>query len=272
MKIGAHISIAGGYTAAMQNISEKGGNCLQIFSSSPRIWKRPHVTDSQILEFKAVKEQLNIDPIYFHASYLINLANPNAGGDLSVQSLIHELNLAARMDIRGSIIHLGSFANGTYSTLIENCIKVLGQISESTLFIIENAGSRKIGVTLDEVGSIVHDLADSRVKVCLDTCHLHAAGYDLSTSASFDTFLSEFDKKIGLERLELFHVNDSKDEFSSHRDRHENIGEGEITPSVFENILQSPHTRDLPFIIETPGFDKKGPDKKNIDMLKTFIS
>ena len=270
-KIGAHVSISGGYTAGLQSIKDKGGNCLQIFSSSPRDWKPPVISEDQIAEFKKRKEQLRIDPIYFHASYLINLANPDRGGDASVHSLVHELNLASMLEVSGSIIHLGSFTNGNYATLIENCTKVLSQTPEDTVFIIENAGTHKIGTTLEEIGSVVHDLSSSRVTVCLDTCHLHAAGYDLSTNEKFETFLSVFDKKIGLDRIELFHVNDSKDEFLSNRDRHENIGEGKISQEVFRILTNHPQTKNFPFIIETPGFDKKGPDKKNIDILKGFI-
>lgn len=270
-KIGAHCSISGGYTAALQSISDKGGNCLQIFSSSPRDWKNPVIPEEQISEFIVAKEELAIDPIYFHASYLINLANPAWGGDASVKSLVHELRLASALGVRGSIIHLGSFSNGDYNTLITNSEAVLSQIPEDVVFIIENAGTRKIGTSLDEIAQIVTDLNDPRVKVCLDTCHLHAAGYDLSSLKQFESFFAEFDKKIGLERLEVIHVNDSKDPLGSNRDRHENLGEGEISPEVFKALLNHPLTKDMPFILEVPGFDKKGPDKKNIDIFKGFL-
>lgn len=270
-KIGAHVSIAGGYVAAVQSISDKGGNCLQIFSSSPRDWKNPVITEEQISDFITAKKKLAIDPVYFHASYLINLANPAWGGEASVKSLVHELGLASTLGVRGSIIHLGSFSNGDYNTLITNAEKVLSQIPDDILFIIENAGTRKIGTSLDEIAQIVHDINDPRVKVCLDTCHLHAAGYDLSSGKLFESFFTEFDKKIGLEKLEVIHVNDSKDAFGSNRDRHENIGDGEISPEVFKTLLNHSLTKNIPFILEVPGFDKKGPDKKNIDIFKGFL-
>ncbi len=271
MRIGAHTSIIGGYTSALQSIHDKGGNCMQIFSSSPRIWKRAIVTDTQIKEFKETKKKLDIDPVYFHASYLINLANPDRGGYASVSALTEELTLAHRMDIRGSIIHLGSLANGTYKQLITNIEKILDSTPDDVQFIAENAGTRKIGTNLDELGNILRDVSSKRIKICLDTCHLHAAGYDLSTEKSFELFFAEFDKKIGLEKLEVIHVNDSRDSFGTNRDRHENLGEGEISPEVFKLLINHHLTKDIPFILEVPGFDKKGPDKKNIDIFKSFL-
>jgi apurinic endonuclease APN1 len=271
MRIGAHQSISGGFTTPLESISAKGGNALQIFASSPRFWTQPDVSDEVALEFVQKKEELDIDPIYFHACYLINLANTEKGGYASVSTLTKELKLASRMHIRGSIIHLGSFTNGTYEKLIPNIQKVIQDTPEDTVFIAENAGTRKIGTTLEELGKIVKDVDSDRLKICLDTCHLHAAGYDLSTKKSFEDFFMQFDKLIGMEKLEVIHVNDSRDPFGSNRDRHENLGEGMIPSMVFDQIVNNPLTKEIPCILETPGFDKKGPDKKNIDILKSFV-
>ena len=132
-------------------------------------------------------------------------------------------------------------------------------------------GMRKIGRSLDEIASIVKDVNDERVRVCLDTCHLHVAGYDLSTKKKLDDFLVEFERIIGLKRLECFHVNDSRDEFGSLRDRHDNIGEGKVAKDVFKLILNHPKLKALPFLLEVPGFDDTGPDKKNVDILKSLV-
>lgn len=271
MKIGGHTSIVGGYAKALERMAAMGGNCMQIFSSSPRDWKQPQISDEDIVLFREKKEALKIDPVYFHAMYLINLANPERIGNQSVKVLVHELNLASMLGIVGSIIHIGSFSNGDYDTLIKNIAKVLAQIPENVYFIIENAGSRKIPNTLEELGQIISDLKDERVKVCLDTCHLWAAGYDLSTTEKFEEFLSKFDNLVGLENLELFHVNDSKGTFGSYLDRHQNIGQGTIPRSTFELLLNHPATQRKPFILEVPGFDDKGPDKQNIDILKGMV-
>lgn len=271
MKIGAHTSIVGGYTAALERVVEKGGNCMQIFASSPRFWTQPNISDEVVQEFKQKKEELRVGPTYFHASYLINLANPEKGGYASVSALTKELTLAHRMGITGSIIHLGSLANGTYEKLIINIQRVLEATPDDVLFIAENAGTRKIGTTIDELGNIIRDVSSDKLRVCLDTCHLHAAGYDLSSKKEFESFFADFDKKIGMEKLEVVHINDSKDPFGSHRDRHENIGEGKISPEVFNLFLNHKLTKNLPFILEVPGFDKKGPDKRNFDILKSFV-
>ena len=130
---------------------------------------------------------------------------------------------------------------------------------------------RKIGRSLDEIAEIIKDVPDPRVKVCLDTCHLHSAGYDLSTKKKLEEFLEMFDTTIGLDRLECIHMNDSRDEFGSLRDRHDNIGEGKVGKDVFALIVNHPKLKNLPFLLEVPGFDDSGPDRKNVDKVKGVI-
>ena len=274
---GGHLSIAGGYENALKKTIEIGGNCLQVFSASPRMWRHADPSSEEIKAFLKTKKELNIDPVYFHANYLINLGDDGKTGFLSVQTLVNELTLAAKMGVKGSVVHLGSFKdksgklafeNEKYGVLLKKIKEVLKKTPKQSLFIIENAGTKKIGKSIDEIEKIIKDVDDERVKVCLDTCHLHAAGYDLSTKKSFDNFINNFDKKIGIKKLEFWHINDSRDLPGSFRDRHENIKEGKINPKTFKFILNSPKTKKSPFIIETPGFDGMGPDKKNLDILK----
>lgn len=283
-RIGAHVSIDEGHSAALDRIAAMGGNCLQIFSISPMAWQRAKLADDAIQTFINRKQELGIDPVYFHATYLVNLADTDRIGQSSVKALISELELASRMKIRGSIVHLGSFKEkekenpmmidlfpDKYKTLVENIGTIIEATPDDTVFILENAGNRKIGRTMDEVFRIVKDIQSNRLKVCLDTCHLHAAGYKLDTRDDFERFLDIFDKGIGLEKIELWHMNDSRDPFGSLRDRHENLGEGFVGITVFQNIATNPATKHIPMIIETPGFDNKGPDKENLDILKGFI-
>jgi len=283
-KLGAHLSIAGGYEKALERIVKIGGNCLQIFSASPRGWNRIIVTEKQIQDFIQLKKKLAVDPIFFHASYLINLADGDRIGSFSKKNLIAELNAAAQLGIKGSIIHLGSFktlnnrrdgacpvSTKKYQTLINNILGILENTPSHTFFIIENAGNKKIGQSLDEISQIIKDLNNERIKVCLDSCHLFSAGYDLRTPEKLDKFIAEFDRKIGLDKLIVWHLNDSRDAFASGHDRHQNIGEGSIGKEEFRLILNHPHLKKLPFIIETPGFDNQGPDKKNLDILKELI-
>ncbi len=278
IKLGAHLSIAGGFQNALFKILEIGGNCLQIFSSSPRSWNFYQPKIERINTFLEYQKKYKISPIYFHASYLINLADSGNIGEKSIQSLINELILAEKMQIKGTIIHLGSFRqenekplNTKYTLLLNNIQTVLDKTPQTTQFIIENAGNKKLCWSLDEIGFIVNELNNPRIRVCLDTCHLWAAGYNLSNEERFKRFWDYFDKKIGIKYLELFQINDSKDPQGSFRDRHENIGEGTIPPRTFHLLLTDKLTNDKPFIIETPGFDKKGPDKANLDQLKSLM-
>jgi deoxyribonuclease IV len=285
IKLGAHLSIAGGYTNPLKKITEIGGNALQIFSSSPRGWNFAQVNDETAQAFVQMKNDLGIDPVYFHASYLVNLADDARTGEMSVKSLINELNLAPRMQVKGSIVHLGSFKNQLQITndelginnhqkheiLIQNIKTILSQTSEETLFIIENAGNRKIGQTIEQIAQIIKDVNTPRVRVCLDTCHLHAAGYDVRTVEKLEEFIHMFDSLIGVDKIELWHINDSKDQFGALRDRHENIGQGQVGIDTFKLLLNHPKIKHCTFIIETPGFDDKGPDKENLDILKDLL-
>lgn len=278
MLLGAHLSISGGYDKALVSIAKIGGNCLQIFSASPRSWGKLNPSTEQISDFLKLKSKLQISPVVFHASYLINLADIDRVGILSVQTLISELHLASKMKIMGSVVHLGSYKDDKTSQkesgLIKNINHILAQTPDDTYLIIENAGTRKIGLMFEEIATIIKSTNTKyrrRLKVCLDTCHLFAAGYNFSTSIKLDKFLQKFDKLIGLERLAVIHLNDAKDDLGSLRDRHENIGQGKIGLEAFRSLLNHPRLKNLPFIIETPGFDKNGPDRKNLEILKNLL-
>ena len=322
--VGGHVSIAGGYKEALPRAASIGGNALQMFSGSPRGWNFAKTTPADAKAFREEAKKLGIVASYFHASYLINLADDGPNGKHSVDALIAELEVAEQLGVRGSIIHLGSFKEGRpkevsakggsafggksekgkvqslfapttpprglgtppqaggdedttyvkherYPLLISNIKAVLKKAPKDVHFIIEDMGMRKIGRSLDEIAQIVRDVDDPRVKVCLDTCHLHVAGYDLSTKKKLDDFLAMFDKNIGIDKLECFHINDSRDEFGSLRDRHDNIGEGKVGKDVFKLILNHPKLKALPFLLEVPGFDDTGPDKRNVELLKGMV-
>ncbi|MCS6956806.1 MAG: deoxyribonuclease IV [Patescibacteria group bacterium] len=283
IKLGAHQSISGGYQEALKRIKNIGGNCLQIFSSSPRGWSFAKIENNEIKNFINFKKDLKIETIYFHASYLINLADEGKIGQMSKISLINELNLAEKMQIKGSIIHLGSYKNfqfsifnfqknNKYQILINNIKEILAKTPKNTFFIIENAGNKKIGQALEEISQIIKDVDNSRVKLCLDTCHLFSNGYKFENESELDNFVDKLKKLNLLEKLECWHLNDSKDDFNSGKDRHENIGQGKIGLKEFKTLLNHQKTKNYPFIIETPGFNNQGPDKKNLDILKSLIS
>jgi len=282
-KFGAHLSISGGYHKALERIKDIGGSCLQIFSGSPRGWSFPKINPKDCQLFIEKKNNFQINPVYFHASYLVNLVDNGRIGIMSKKSLINELEVASQLGIVGSIIHLGSFKdnrptlwdvskNKRYSILITNILEILTNTPKGVYFIIENAGNRKIGQTLEEISMIIKDINDERVRLCLDTCHLYSAGYSFRNNTELNLLLDKLEKLDLLDKLELWHVNDSRDHFNSGHDRHENIGEGTIGLAEFKTLLNHPKMKNYPFIIETPGFNNEGPDKKNLDILKTLIN
>ena len=275
IKIGAHQSIAGGYHEALNRLHNIGGNTLQIFSSSPRGWNFAKVDDKQIKQFLNLKSKFSINPVYFHASYLVNLADEGKIGHLSKLSLIAEMTIALRLQIKGSIVHLGSYkdqkTDAKYKRLIDNIKEIIKKTPKESLFIIENAGNRKIGQTLEEISQIIKDVGSDRIKLCLDTCHLFSNGYKFNNNKELDIFVEKLSDMDLLKRLELWHANDSRDEFDSGHDRHANIGQGKMDIEEFKTLLNHPKTKGYPFIIETPGFNDEGPDKKNLDILKSLI-
>src|SRR3989339_80340 len=188
-KLGAHQSISGGYSEALDRINNIDGNCLQIFSSSPRGWNFAKPTEEEISQFVDLKKKLKIEPIYFHATYLINLADDSRIGHMSKLSLITELNLASKLNVKGSIVHLGSFKDQR-----SNIKEILEKTPKDTLFIIENAGNRKIGQTLEEISQIVKDVNNSRVRICFDTCHLFSNGYRFNNNDELDLFFTKLAK------------------------------------------------------------------------------
>lgn len=275
IRLGAHQSIAGGYSQALKRINDIGGNCLQIFSSSPRGWNFAKENKKETKKFINLKDKLSINPIYFHASYLVNLANNSKIGHLSKISLISEMKIAPLLEIKGSIVHLGSYkeekSKEKYDLLIKNIKEILSKTPKESLFIIENAGNKKIGQSLEEISQIVKDINSPRIKICLDTCHLFSNGYKFENESKLTEFINKLDKLKLIDRLECWHLNDSRDPFNSGKDRHANIGEGKININEFKILLNHRKTKNYPFIIETPGFDDKGPDKKNLDILKSLI-
>lgn len=290
IKLGAHQSISGGYSEALKRITNIGGNCLQIFSSSPRGWNFAKPTEEQIREFRIQNSEFSVQPTYFHATYLINLADDSRIGHMSKTSLINELNLAPKLGVKGSIIHLGSFKDkekkklslenylmndrtqdNNYKVLIANIKEILEKTPKESLFMIENAGNRKIGQTLEEISQIVKDVGSPRIRLCFDTCHLFSSGYKFYTNKELDGFLDKLDGLDLLDKLEVWHINDSRDEFDSGHDRHDNIGQGKMNIDEFKTLLNHPQTKNFPFIVETPGFDGNGPDKKNLDILKSLV-
>ena len=274
MKLGAHVSTAGGIDKAFDRALEIGAEAFQIFATSPRAWRFRDAPESQVEAFRARQEETGISPAFIHASYLINVGGKPDLVVKSVDSLTSHMNAAGRIGSAGVIFHGGSHGGVGFDAVLDQAAVALRQVldgsPDNVPLIIENSAGMgsHIGSSFAEIARMIDAVDDPRVKVCLDTEHTFAAGYNLADPEAIDDVMGEFDREIGLDKLVVVHANDAKVEFGSGVDRHENIGEGYIGIAGFEVIMGHPAFRDVPFILEVPGMDKKGPDKENMDRIK----
>ncbi len=279
LRVGAHVSISGSLDLAIDRAAEIGADCIQIFGSAPQSWQSFIFPLDQVEEFNRKREAAGITPVFLHSVYLINLASPNhfiLGN--SIASLIQYLKFGKLLGAEGVVFHVGSHRGRGFENAAGQVVEALSQILAQTdglgKLIIENSAGAGgiIGGSFKEIGFLVKAVNSPRVAVCLDTAHALESGCDIRTKPGLEKTLDEFDREIGLEKLILIHANDSKTPLGSNRDRHENIGEGEIGLEGFRRIVRHPALRDFPFIIETPGFEGQGPDEKNIKVIRSLAS
>ncbi len=277
MKLGAHVSAAGGISKAVDRIVAIGGNCLQIFVSSPRGWHKTEISDEEVEKFRSGIAQHDLTPVYIHALYLANIATgQDELREKSIDALAHALRTADRIGAAGVIYHTGSKKDGDLAEALDNATSAMREILKrapgQSQLIIEGASGQQgaLGSPFAEVGQMLHGAGSPRVKVCLDTCHMFQAGYDVRTREAIDHTLAEFDREVGLEHLVVMHANDAKKPIGSGLDRHDNIGQGEIGADGFKALLHHPKLHDYAWILEVPGFEELGPDQRNIDILKSL--
>ena len=279
MKIGAHVSTAGGLQTGFERAKAIGAECMQVFESAPQQWGTAKLSDEQVEAFRHAHAESGIDPVFIHGKYLMNLASADDKiFRTSTSTLRSSLNIAGRIGARGVIFHTGSHKglglDAVFEQICTACQKVLDETPEETLLIFENSagGGDTIGSKFHDLGEILRRIDNPRARVCIDTCHAFAAGYDLSTPEGVKATLKELDKEIGAKNVAAIHCNDSKTELGAGRDLHENIGEGKIGLAGFEALLGSKELHHVPLLLEVPGYKLngagKGPDKPNVDRLK----
>lgn len=280
MNIGSHVSIAGGLDKAPANSKAVGGSVFQIFSRSPRGGSAPAITPELLSNFKLELKLNQQKNFYIHAPYYINLASTNNRiyqGSISV--LRDELKRASILGAVGVMTHLGSANDLSRKEALEKTAKGLKEILKdyqgSSLFLLENsAGSGTvIGNKFEELSFLINSLpkpAQKHVGVCLDTCHAFASGYDLRDKKSVAETLKQFDKTIGLKKLVVIHLNDSKTELGKAVDRHEHLGLGEIGLKGFKELVNQPKINKIDLILETP-IDDHGDHSNDLKILKKII-
>ncbi|KAJ6509175.1 xylose isomerase-like protein [Mycena vitilis] len=265
-KVGAHVSAAGGIENAIINAASIGANSFALFVKSQRKWTSPELPEASISGFKARLVEHNYNPRHIlpHGSYLINLGNPDSEKrQKSYDCFLDDLKRCESLGLLLYNFHPGSSVGQATTdeaiSLIAESINEAHQATETVVTVLENmAGAGNIiGGDFKHLGKIIEQVNDkTRVGVCLDTCHMFAAGYDLRTKEGWENIVTEFDQQVGISYLRGMHLNDSKTECNSKKDRHENIGMGHIGIPGFHHILNDPRFQDIPLILETPSFEK----------------
>lgn len=276
--LGAHMSIAGGVDLAIDRAREAGCSAFQIFLKNNNRWRGKPLDEAAIERFRAEMARGDFAPPVAHASYLLNLASPDAGlRKKTRENLADDLNRAGRLGVVGVVLHPGAHMGQGESKAIERIAaeidRILGSIGGDVAIYLENTAGQgtSIGHRFEHLRDILAGVPWSdRMGVCLDTCHLLAAGYDLRTEKAVRTTMREFDRVVGLEWLRVFHFNDSKRPLGSRVDRHTHIGEGCIGDEGFVTLMRMRSLSSIPRILETP--KGKGPegDRRNLERLRAL--
>ncbi|MEK7193451.1 MAG: deoxyribonuclease IV [Patescibacteria group bacterium] len=278
--IGGHVSASGGLSKTIENAEKIGANAIQFFGSSPRQWRVTKHFGDDIAAFRLALKKSPIKQVFLHAPYLINLASPAEDSRARSRNLLTDhFKIAEAIGAQGLIFHIGS-RKGLSKEQAEKIIvrelrETLRGVSGKSFLVIENSagGGESVGSTLEEIASIMKAVDSGRLMMCLDTAHAFESGMIPGyTEETVKELAGKIKKTVGFHRLVALHVNDSKTVFNSHHDRHENIGKGYIGLEGFQALARHKIFKKKPWILEVPGFDGNGPDKKNVDILKSCFT
>jgi deoxyribonuclease-4 len=281
LKLGAHMSIAGGVSYALERAASVKSNSVQVFTKNNRQWQGPPLAHSDVARWNEHKPIHLIDDAVSHASYLINLATPqDALWEKSIAAHQDEIERAHAYAIPHVVLHPGSHTGSGTEAGIARIAAAFNRIHAATpecrdtmtlLELMAGQGAT-IGGSIVELRRIIDQVDDrSRVGICMDTCHAFAAGYDLRTRTGYEAMLEELDRELGLAVLKCWHFNDSKGTLGSHLDRHVHIGEGEIGVEGFRLIINDPRWDGIPMLLETPKEDDLKEDLMNLQRLCALV-
>jgi deoxyribonuclease-4 len=275
MLLGAHVSTAGGLDKAVERGAERGCESIQIFNQSPRMWRPTKYGEDDFAAFRGAMADSPVESVVIHAVYLINCATTDAElRKKSLASLAHALRIGDRIGAAGVVLHPGAQKGEPLGPSIKRAAKVIAAAlkdSESCPLLLEQTAGHKglLGRDFDQTAELIELAgAGERLGLCLDSCHLFVQGYDITDAEHLSGVLGEAEEKVGLERLRCVHVNDAAAPLGSCRDRHANIGKGEMGKRGLSAFLSEPRFEGLPATLETPGPDKKGSDKKEVQAAK----
>ncbi|RLC96865.1 MAG: deoxyribonuclease IV [Chloroflexi bacterium] len=281
MRLGAHESIGGGLHKAFERARSVGCDAMQIFVKSNRSWAVKPLTEEEITRFQARAEETGIHPVVAHSSYLLNLGTPKETlWQKSRDTLIIELQRCEALGVPWLVLHPGSHVGSGEEAGLARAAQGLGEVHAATAgfraqILLETTAGQgtNMGYNFEQLAWLLeHTPQGERLGICLDTCHVFAAGYELRTPAGYDETMMAFEQIIGLERLKALHLNDSKNELGSRKDRHEHIGKGHIGLEGFRLLLNDPRLTDLPGLLETPKSDDLHEDRENLALLRSLQS
>jgi deoxyribonuclease-4 len=269
--IGAHVSPAGGPAKAVERGVEKGCRAIQFFNQNPRAWRPTVYSDDQVAAFDAAMDASTIDAVLIHAVYLLNPASEDAEiREKTLTSLIASLRAGAALGAHAVVLHPGSAKSGDPEPALERAAAVIAEAlaqSEGCPLHLENTAGAggTLGRSFHELARLI-ELAggDERLGLCLDSCHLFASGFDIRTEAGLASVLDECVGLVGQERIGSLHLNDSQAPLGSNRDRHANIGKGELGEDGCAVFLSEPRFQDLPCVLETNGPERRGPTAEEV--------
>jgi deoxyribonuclease IV len=262
MRIGLHVHVAGGYVKAVEHAKSAGASAMQVFSTNPRSYRTTAIDGGALDAFAELRREAGLHPCAIHTPYLVNLASADpkiAQGSLHL--LQNDLAVAARGGMRFVNTHLGSYGTRdraeAFAAICQALAAALADIEPGVFLVLENSAGagNLVGGTLEELGAFVSALAHPQLGVCLDTAHAWASGYAIDTKDGVNRFLDEAERQIGIDRILLFHFNDTEVPLGASRDRHWHIGDGRIGFEGFRALLAHPKLREKTAILETPGSD-----------------
>jgi deoxyribonuclease IV len=273
MLIGAHVSPAGGLPKAIERGLERDCRAIQIFNQSPRMWRPTVYRDEDVQAFREAMAASQIDAVLIHAVYLLNCASEDPDiREKSLVSLTHSLRVGQAIGACAVVLHPGSAKTGDPAKAVSRAGKTireaLADSEECPLHLENTAGTGgTLGRSIDELAALVEAIGgDERLGLCLDSCHLFASGYDIRSYAGMDALTEEISAKVGLERVGSLHLNDSQTPLGANRDRHANVGAGELGASGCAAFLSAPAFQGLPCVLETPGENRSGPTREEIQL------
>jgi deoxyribonuclease-4 len=278
MRFGFHISIAGGFTKVVERAKARDCQTIQLFSRNPRGWKYYPLDKKEVEEFRSSIKSTDLSPVFLHMPYLPNIASLKSKFyNRSIDSIAEDLKRADQLGAQYLIIHIGHRLESSEDEAIEAVSRGINQAFEkvrnSIILLMENTAGQgtEIGYKFEQIKKIIDQVMQKeRMGVCLDTAHSFEAGYDLSNKEGLDRTLEKFDQTIGLKKLHLLHLNDSKTPLGSRKDRHWHIGEGYIGIGGFRYLINYPLLQHLPGIMETPRKDTVE-DLKNMKVIRSLV-